>query len=72
MTTIHKNVIQITVFSRGELDFRGYTLHDILDECENGDMIRSPMQFIGSSPVHPEVLASELQDIGNDGTFFDD
>ncbi len=74
MPNIRKSVLQIVVLHREDDDLSNYTLMDILDECETGDMIRGSVEVIGTSPIitDPDVLREELEAIGNDGTFFDD
>lgn len=74
MPNICKSVLQIVVLHRAEHNLSEYTLMDILDECETGDMLRGSVEVIGTSPIitDSDVLREELEAVGNDGTFFDD
>lgn len=69
-----KATVSMTVYLREEdvEDFRKASLDAILHEVDEGG-------WIGSAPVKSEPMAvpedhlrQELQEIGNDGSFFDD
>ncbi|BBA65179.1 hypothetical protein [Xanthomonas phage XacN1] len=71
MSNVRKSVLQFVVYHTDDDKLENYTLLDILDECDTGNMIRGSVDTVLSELVPDESLKSELIAIGNDGTFFD-
>lgn len=69
---IIKSAFQIIVLHPEDVDVTAMSLEDLAYEMDNG-MCVGQFRHIGSSTrLHPDVLESELNELGNDGTFFDD
>lgn len=72
MKKIIKTAITLIVFHKADFPINDLSLGQIIEEMDVGEAIGT--SFIQGSSVVPtqECLIAELQEIGNDGTFFDD
>lgn len=73
---VHEVTLRVSVLGQGESaeELRtwvaGLSLEDLARELDEGELIGAS-QVIGTSEIPPEDLRTRLEEIGNDGSFFE-